>query len=442
MAPIGLSTVGFNYTDCDRNVVEGIAAYYNYLIEAVFILLVVVQAVRHFLKVRGDMRQMFRLVLATLSLVFLLASLLLANFLGTYLDNYDINQLGHIAVPVFAIILAYITIKYETLEPRIMAINTMSMALVILLFSLFFIQHENTQFTIIGITFILSLPLVVSLITGMRKEVNLRVRIEKLLEELKREKESVEHKVVLRTAELTEANKRLMELDEIKTEFISVAAHQLRTPLSGVKWTLDMMISGGLGTLTSEQQSYLKKCYESNERMIMLINDMLGAIRVDAGKFRYRLAPANIFSLIDDILSEMASSLTEKNLKVVFKDRKQNLPLVLIDTEYMRAVLQNLLENAIKYSKEGGQISIDSKVVEAFVQISIKDEGIGIKEADQKNIFTRFFRAQNAVRVETDGSGLGLFIAKGIIARHGGKIWFESKEAEGTTFHFTIPISK
>ena len=248
--------------------------------------------------------------------------------------------------------------------------------------------------------------------------------------------------LIRRDLELTRANERLHELDQSKSNFISIVAHQLRTPLSGVKWTLNMVLSETLGPLSTEQKSFLMKCYESNERMIILINDMLGADRIDSDKLKYHFVPTQIFDLLDNVLFEMTSLITKKKLQMSFVNKDRNLPQVKIDTEKMRAVLQNLLENALKYTPPGGKIEINFQVVEDFVEISIKDSGIGIPEEDKKNIFKRFFRAKNAVKVETDGSGLGLFISKGIIDKHGGKVWFESKVGEGSTFHFTIPISK
>lgn len=248
--------------------------------------------------------------------------------------------------------------------------------------------------------------------------------------------------LIRRDLELSRANERLKSLDEAKSEFVSVAAHQLRTPLSGVKWTMNMVLSGILGPLNTEQKSFLMKCYESNERMILLINDMLGADRVDSDKLKYHFVPTQISDLLDNVLFEMTSLIAKKKLQIAFVHKDRNLPQVNIDTEKMRAVLQNLLENTVKYTPDGGKIEMDFQVAGEFVQMSIKDSGIGIPEEDKKNIFKRFFRAKNAVKVETDGSGLGLFIAKGIVEKHGGKIWFESSLGQGTTFNFTIPISK
>ena len=293
--------------------------------------------------------------------------------------------------------------------------------------------------SVVGISLTLaSIILLFILVYVIRRLIALNIKLHGLIRELDRGGKML----IRRDLELTRANEKLHELDQSKSNFISVTAHQLRTPLSGMKWTIDMVLSGTLGPLSIEQKSFLMKCYESNERMIILINDMLGADRIDSDKLKYRFVPTQIFDLLDNVLFEMISSVTKKKLQMSFVNKDRNLPQVHVDTEKMRAVLQNLLENAIKYTPVGGKIGIDFQVVDGFVQISIQDSGIGIPEEDKKNIFKRFFRAKNAIKMETDGSGLGLFIAKGIIEKHGGKIWFESKVGEGTIFHFTIPIVK
>src|SRR3989344_300694 len=265
------------------------------------------------------------------------------------------------------------------------------------------------------------------------------------LDKLKRSVEDQQNSarlLIRRDLELTRANEKLHELDQAKSSFISIVAHQLRTPLSGVKWTMNMILGETLGPLSVEQRSFLMKCYESNERMIILINDMLGADRIDSEKLKYHLVPTQILDLMDNVLFEMTSLISKKKLQMSVVNKDRSLPQVLIDTEKMRAVLQNLLENAVKYTPDGGKVEINYKVVGDFIQVTIRDTGIGIPEDERKNIFNRFFRAKNAVKIETDGSGLGLFIAHGIIEKHGGKIWFESNQEGGTAFHFTIPISK
>ena len=151
------------------------------------------------------------------------------------------------------------------------------------------------------------------------------------------------------------------------------------------------------------------------------------------------MVPTDIPDLIDNVLFEMAPMISKKQVKIAFENRA-DVPRVLVDGSKMRAVLQNVLENAVKYTPSGGSVTIGFKTVEGFVEVYVRDTGIGIPKEDEKKIFNRLFRAQNAIKVVTDGSGLGLFIAKGIIEKHDGRIWFESKLNEGSTFSFTIPM--
>ena len=300
-------------------------------------------------------------------------------------------------------------------------------------------------------------------IRNLSKE-ELERKVEEKIAELRAVNERLEEKVQERTAELkqmllanekaaqllvrrdfelTRANDRLRKLDEVKSNFISVVAHQLRTPLSGIKWTLNLLINGDLGALTTEQKPFLFKAYESNDRMISLVNDMLGADRIESGKMRYAFQPLQLLDVIDNVLYELLPQANARSLTISFTERPADLPKVDADPERIRAVFQNLLENAVKYSRAGGTIEIGTRQgSDGMILLTIKDDGIGIPKEQQKNIFNRFFRASNAVKAETDGSGLGLYIVKNIVERHGGKIWFESAEGQGVTFHFTLPISK
>ena len=263
------------------------------------------------------------------------------------------------------------------------------------------------------------------------------------LENLSREQEQGAKLLVRRDLELTRANEQLRKLDEIKSGFISVVAHQLRTPLSGVKWTINLLLSGDMGGLTTEQKTFLMKAYESNDRMISLVNDMLGADRIDSGKVRYLFRPVQLIDVIDNVLFELLPQANAKGLAIRFSPRPDALPKVHADPEKLRAVFQNLLENAVKYSRPNGVMEVGLRAENGEeVRVWIRDNGIGIPKDQQKNIFERFFRAQNAIKAETDGSGLGLFIVKSIIERHGGRIWFESEEGKGVTFYFTVPVEK
>ncbi len=248
--------------------------------------------------------------------------------------------------------------------------------------------------------------------------------------------------LVRRDLELTRANERLSELDAVKSGFITVVAHQLRTPLSGVKWTLNLLLKGDLGALSDEQRDFLLKAYESNDRMISLVNDMLGADRVESGSLSYSFSAIPVWDVAQKVLLELTPLANTRKLSIRLDPGIEGLPEVHADPERVRAVFQNLLENSLKYSLPPGEVVITGKTEGDFIRIGVTDKGIGIPKNEQKNVFERFFRAGNALKLETEGTGLGLFIARSIIKRHGGRIWFESGENTGATFFFTLPIAR
>jgi signal transduction histidine kinase len=233
----------------------------------------------------------------------------------------------------------------------------------------------------------------------------------------------------------------LEELNNAKDGLILTTQHQMRTPLAGTKWTLKMLIEGEFGPLSADQKSYLIKASESNDRMIEVVNDMLGAIRLDSVKSG-DVVSINLVDLYGKIMFDLSPQVKRK--AVVMKVIKSDVPLpaIMNEEEKIRLVLQNILENAIRYSHEGGEVEVDFKPEDGNVLVSVTDHGIGIPKDMQKYVFERFFRATNAIKAETDGTGLGLFITKSILEKIGGKIWFESKEGKGTSFYLTIPLSR
>ncbi|XOB42060.1 MAG: ATP-binding protein [Candidatus Nealsonbacteria bacterium] len=235
---------------------------------------------------------------------------------------------------------------------------------------------------------------------------------------------------------------REKRIERMKTEFVSIAAHQLRTPLSAIKWTLRMFLDGDLGETTKEQRNFIEKTYGSNERMITLINDLLNVTRIEEGRYLYKPTRADIEVVAQFVVNSYKEESKKRGIKVEFKKPEKKLPLVLIDVEKMRLAIQNLFDNAIRYTLAGGKVTVSLKRVKKEIEVSIKDTGVGIPKNQKARVFTKFFRAANVMRMETEGSGLGLFITKNIIEAHGGKIWFESEENKGSTFHFTLPIKE
>lgn len=230
-------------------------------------------------------------------------------------------------------------------------------------------------------------------------------------------------------------------LNQLKSEFISVAAHQLRTPLSAIKWAIRMVLDGEAGELNNEQSQLLKKGYVSNERIISLVNDMLNVSRIEEGRFDYSFTKVNVVEIIEERVSRSKDMIDDKEIKVEISSPK-NLPKISVDKDKFTLVISNILDNAIRYTPHNGTIKIILKTSKGNLLIDIEDNGIGIPVIDQNRMFEKFFRAQNAVRLQTEGSGLGLFIARNIIKSHGGSLELDSEEGKGTRVFISVPIKK
>lgn len=240
-----------------------------------------------------------------------------------------------------------------------------------------------------------------------------------------------------------------IELDKTKTEFVSIASHQLRTPLSTVNWYSEMLLSGEAGAISAKQQDYLKEIYAGNQRMIELVNALLNVSRLEVGAFIVEPKMIDLKKVAQEVLNEVQLQFQDGDIKVetVFDD---NLPEVQADHNLVRIVIQNLVTNAMKYTKSKVNISLSlqsgilinqkDRQDSSGILLKISDNGMGIPESQKPQIFTKLFRADNARMKDPQGSGLGLYIVKSIIDQTGGEIWFDSKENTGTTFYVLVPI--
>lgn len=229
------------------------------------------------------------------------------------------------------------------------------------------------------------------------------------------------------------------EIDKAKTEFVSLASHQLRTPLSTINWYAEILLSGDAGEIKGEQRSYLEEIYKGNQRMVELVNSLLNVSRIELGTFVVEPKNINIVEIAQESLSQFAVEIKKKKLKLK-KTVKKDLPMVKADPKLMRIVFDNLLSNAVKYNFEGGSIGLKIGVKNRNIEIVVSDTGMGIPEEQHSSIFTKLFRADNVRGSNTEGTGLGLYIVKAIVEHTGGKITFKSKQNKGATFYISIPL--
>lgn len=240
---------------------------------------------------------------------------------------------------------------------------------------------------------------------------------------------------------LQQENEELRRMNALKSDWISISAHQLRTSLSAIKWILKMFLDRDFGALTTEQNGFITKAYDSTERMVNLVNEMLSLNHAQE-TLTYTFAKNDVVPLIENVVFDFHGESFKKHVELLFLKPNNVIPQIVCDAEKIRVVLQNLIENAIKYSNEGDSVIITATTEESGILLSVKDTGIGIPEEEQQKIFDKFFRATNAQKKDVVGSGLGLFTTKAIVEKHGGKMWFESKDGSGTTFYVRLPFEQ
>lgn len=251
------------------------------------------------------------------------------------------------------------------------------------------------------------------------------------------------------TKDLLAANKKLIKLDEAKSEFISIASHQLRTPLTIIKGYISMIIEGNFGELTPGEKDSLEKVYASNERLIQLVENLLNISRIESGRLQYEFKSIQLDDLVDSVVEELEPKAKGKGLKFSYKRPKKKMSPVIVDEEKVRQVVMNLVDNAIKYTKKGSvTVSLKpgksrDKKIGGCLEFCVTDSGMGISAEDLPNLFKKFSRGTGSSLIHTEGTGLGLYVARQMIEAHQGRIWAESiGENKGSKFCFKLSTKK
>ena len=259
------------------------------------------------------------------------------------------------------------------------------------------------------------------------------------LQEVREINDTLQQRIDAATEELRRSNEQLRSLDQAKDEFVSMASHQLRTPLTSVKGYISMVLEGDVGKVSADQKKLLSEAFTSSERMVHLINDFLNVSRIQTGKFMIDKHEVNLTKLVKQEVDSLKSIAESRDLKL-----KVSLPKHAVEYELdegkIRQVIMNFIDNAIFYSRPGGTIVVKLTETSKDVRVEIKDSGIGVPLKQQKKLFTKFFRAENARTQRPDGTGVGLFLAKKVIDGHKGKILFSSQEGKGSLFGFSLPV--
>lgn len=418
--PTEYSLSGFDITSCLS--VEGpIALYYVYAVEIFVTVSLIIFSLNKYSKIK-DKKLKNEAFFVIIGVILLLASFASGNIIGSYTGNWDAAQVGLFGMPIFIGFLAYTITKFKTFNVKVIGTNVLVVALVLMIASTLVVNDLQQIRTILEVTLLLSGIFGILLIRGVRKEVHQREEIEKL------------------AIDLQKANERLKELDKQKTEFVSFATHQLRSPLTAMKGYASLILEGDYGELNNDLRMAIERIQDSSNTLTTVVDDYLNISRIELGTMKYSHKKVDFNELVSDILGELMPTIEKTGLSFSYTaDKKQSYPIY-ADRDKFKQVILNLVDNALKYTQKGSIALTLEKKPNRTMLLTIKDTGIGIPEKLLPKLFEKFIRAENAHEVNIRGTGLGLYVAKEIIKAHGGKIWAESEgEGKGSQFYIEMP---
>ncbi|MEK7067716.1 MAG: ATP-binding protein [Patescibacteria group bacterium] len=346
--------------------------------------------------------------------------------------GFEIYPIGFVFIIIFLGLISYSIAKYRLMNVKVIATESFSIILVIVALIEVFVSKSQFEFVTKIIIFSITLIFAILLIRSVLREVQRREEMEKLAQQLSKV-----------TKKLQKANVQLKRLDEAKSEFISIASHQLRTPLTAIKGYGSMLLDGDFGNIEgAKQRDAIQKMFISGNRLITLVENLLNISRIESGRIKFSFEPKQLVDLVREVYENLKQNAADKKLYLRFIEPSQPLPLVIMDDEKIRQVVINFIDNAIKYTKEGG-VTISASQKDGMVECCVQDTGMGVTPEEQAQLFKKFSRGKDANLVNTEGTGLGLYVANIMVEAHKGKIWIESEgiEGKGSKFFFALPLA-
>lgn len=419
------SVLGFGHSVCEA-VNNNFLLEYRFYLEIVVLFIIFLYIIIPLLK-----KIKSKINLIVLGSIFLFLTVFgVTSYLSANTGYYELNLYALFVIPLFLMIITYSIFTLDIFNFKIIGTQYLVVGLVILITGQLFFVKGNTDRWLTIVTIIISVSLSILLFKNLKKETDQRLRIEDLSAQL-----------VTYNDKLKIANEKLKDLDKLKTEFVSLASHQLRSPLTAIKGYASMLADGDYGKVSDEAKDAVDRIYESSKNLSIVVEDLLNVTKIEAGGMKYEMAPFNLYQLISDEAKDFSIIAEKKGLKLDFKGDNEDLCMVNGDKEKIRQIVINFIDNSIKYTKEGS-ISISVKNKDGKVVFSVKDTGMGMTEEIKESLFQKFARGEGA-RVNTTGSGLGLYLAKEIAIAHKGRVWVESEGmGKGSSFFMELDAIK
>jgi len=442
LTPTNFSITSFNGTYCVVNEGE-LFLYYYYLfglISAVLSIFLLVKR-NNQIKDKGEKRKnnLFTFGIECFILMIFFTSLIASYLYDTgFVDSYNLEPYGLYGPVIFMSILSFLIVRFKAFDIKLLGAQALVWALVILIGSQFFFIESDINRILVSITLIISAIVGLMIIRSVKKEVAQRGQIEQLAKSL----ESSNDKLANANFSLKDANERLKELDLMKSEFVSLATHQIRGPLAAIKGYISLMVEGDYGKVPAAFDEPLSTIFKSTDSLSRMVTDFLDVSRIDLGQMKYEFTEFDFRDLVKEVATELKPNIDARGLEFREKITDQACPIK-ADRTKLKQVLNNLVDNSSKYTKSGWlEISVEKKK-DSKILFAVKDSGVGISEKTLSQLFQRFSRAKNANDSNILGTGLGLYIAKKMVEANSGKVWAESEgEGKGAQFYVEIPAVK
>lgn len=420
------SITGVNLVDCTA--IEGpVSLYYSYIYEIISVLVVLEIFVSAHATLKDSIKKR-EITYFMVGMIMFLLAFSWGNLIGSFTENWTLAQAGLIGMPIFFGFLAFISVKFKSFNLKILGAQVLIVALGVLVLSIAFLKDIENARLIVALTLLIILILGRTLIRLVKLEVRQRERLEMLRLKLEESNTTIER-----------ANDRLTGLDKLKTEFVSLASHQLRTPLTAIKGYSSMVLEGDFGEINDKAKDAISRIFESTMNLTKIVEDLLNVSKIEQGGMKYEMMSFDLGEVTHDVVGDLTIPAEKKGLLLSFKSESTSPYIITGDKEKIRQVILNLVDNAIKYTKEGS-VNVSLSTVGTMVRFTVKDTGMGISNEIQSELFEKFSRGEGA-RVNANGSGLGLYLAKEIIEAHKGNISIHSDGiGKGSTFSFDLAL--
>jgi signal transduction histidine kinase len=421
--PTPLNLEALYLSSCET--AEGpLAQYYTYFVNILFTMAIILLGIKEIPKIK-DLQQRKVARYFVFGLVIFLLTFTSGNIISSFTDDWTISQYGLFGMPIFAALIAYSIVQFKAFKVEIAAAQILVIAILALISSLLFVNDQYLSKLVAGATFFFALTVGFLLIRSVRNEFLQRLQLEKL------------------TTDLEKANVRLQTLDKQKSEFVSIASHQLRSPLTSIRGYASMLLEESYGKIPVSAKEPLERIETSAKRMALAVEDYLNVSRIESGNMKYELADFNLKDEIERICDDVRPTALKSGLVLLFRTNLESKGVVHADVGKTVQIAHNLINNSIKYTEKGSiSVYVRDDVNKKYTYVDVIDTGVGMSQETIDILFLKFSRAEGANRVNTTGTGLGLFVAFKMAEAMGGTITAHSAgEGKGSRFTLTLPLA-